>query len=75
MEITIGTRLGSAREKRYMTLSRLAKLSHVNRVTISRIEKGLNKTPRFSTLLALATALKCDVSVLTGWYNDKEIQQ
>ena len=47
-----------------LTQTELARMSGVSRVSINRIETGRCKYPRMETIVALALALKCNVSEL-----------
>ncbi len=49
--------LAAAREQRGISLSQLAQLTGMTRQAISRIERGENKNPTFSTLQRIASAL------------------
>ncbi len=49
--------LAAAREQRGISLSRLAELTGMTRQALSRIERGENKNPTFSTLQRIAAAL------------------
>lgn len=49
--------LAAAREQRGISLTKLAELTGMTRQALSRIERGENKNPTFSTLQRIATAL------------------
>jgi DNA-binding Xre family transcriptional regulator len=49
--------LAAAREQRGISLSELARLTGMTRQALSRIERGENKNPTFSTLQRIADAL------------------
>ena len=53
--------LKQKREELGLTQEELAKLSNVSRPTISMIESNMLKEIKSSTMLKLATALKCDI--------------
>jgi transcriptional regulator with XRE-family HTH domain len=57
--------LKSLRQRRALSLTDLAQISKVGRVTINRIENGRQK-PRPRTIRALAEALQVDVEELTS---------
>ncbi len=57
--------LKAIRQRRALSLSDLAKMSRVGRVTINRIENGKQKA-RPRTIRALAAALQIDVEELTS---------
>jgi transcriptional regulator with XRE-family HTH domain len=57
--------LKSLRQRRALSLTDLAQLSKVGRMTINRIENGKQK-PRPRTIRALAEALQVDVEDLTS---------
>ena len=59
------TRLREWREKRGLSLRKLADLSGIHYVTLARIEAGLID-PRLSTLRKLAKALKVTITQLVG---------
>lgn len=59
-------RLGALMKERGENPYSLEKLSKVPQPTIQRILKGTTKNPKADTLLALAVALRTDVSELTG---------
>ena len=58
-------KLKNLRQRRALSLTDLAELSKVGRVTINRIENGKQK-PRPRTIRALAEALQIDVEDLTS---------
>jgi DNA-binding Xre family transcriptional regulator len=49
--------LAAAREQRGISLSKLAELTGMTRQALSRIERGENRNPTFSTLQRIAAAL------------------
>jgi transcriptional regulator with XRE-family HTH domain len=53
-----GAALRRRREDAWLTQQELAELAQVHRTTINTIENGKDTSPRMSTLLALARALK-----------------
>ncbi len=61
----MGNNLKTLRQRRALSLTDLAEMSNVGRVTINRIENGKQK-PHPRTLRALATALGVDVEELTS---------
>jgi len=50
--------LRSLRERRGITQVQLATLAHMAQNTISKLERGPKKAPRYNTVLALARALR-----------------
>jgi len=63
--VAVNGNLKIIRQRRALSLTDLAGLSGVGRVTINRIENGKQK-PRPRTLRALAEALRIDVEELTS---------
>ena len=55
--------LAAAREERGITLAKLAELTGMTRQALSRIERGENKNPTFSTLQRIAAALGKEVII------------
>ena len=55
--------LAAAREERGISLSGLAELTGMTRQALSRIERGENKNPTFSTLQRIAAALGKEVII------------
>ena len=52
------------RKAKGLSITKLAAISGVHRVTISRIEHGRTKTVKLQTLEAIAKALECSISDL-----------
>lgn len=65
---TIGQRLRTARERRFMTQEALSQQTGITEATISRIENDRGeKRPRLSTVKRLADALGADAAwILLG---------
>lgn len=61
--------LKSLRQRRALSLTDLARISKVGRVTINRIENGKQKA-RPRTIRALAEALQVEVEYLTSEQSD-----
>lgn len=57
-------KLRRIREKKALSLRKLAQLSGVDYSTISKIETGESRSPRLDTLVRLAQALGVDMSEL-----------
>ena len=60
----MGYNLKKIREERGLTQGELAKLSGISRVTINRIENGMQREIMVGNLNKLADALGCSVSEL-----------
>lgn len=56
--------LMEARRRRGLTQDQLAAKSGVDQTTISSLETGRNRSPKFDTVLALAKALDIDPAAL-----------
>jgi transcriptional regulator with XRE-family HTH domain len=65
--------LRKLRGKAKLTLKGLAAKSGINYTTISRIEKGHNLSPHWSTLEPLAEALEVDVEEIVVFYELKDV--
>lgn len=57
----MGNKIKEYREKKRMTQVELAKRSGVSRVTISQLEKGIERNTSSKTLLSIAKALETTV--------------
>lgn len=64
----MGNSLRKYRESIGMTQSELAEKSHVSRVTISRLERGIEQNTTTKTLLRIAKAL--DTTVENSFFAD-----
>lgn len=62
--MTLADTLKNLRKQQNMTQDEVAKLAGITRGTYVYYEKGIRAPKSRRTLLALATALKCDVSAL-----------
>jgi transcriptional regulator with XRE-family HTH domain len=66
MEAPVGKRVRQVRRAQDMTQERLAALSALNVITISRLEKGTAKAVYADTVAALARALHVSSDYLLG---------
>lgn len=64
MENTLGERIRAAREVRGLRQDQLAELARLSQEYISRIETGIKKDPRVSTIGRIAKALGVSISTL-----------
>jgi len=70
---TIGSRLRSARQRRFLTQGELSKASSVQVVTISRIENNRQESqPRLTTIRKIAAALDVDAEWLM--FGDQDLK-
>ena len=70
---TIGSRLRSARQRRFLTQDELSKASSVQVVTISRIENNRQESqPRLTTIRKIAAALDVDAEWLM--FGDQDLK-
>ena len=70
---TIGSRLRSARQRRFLTQGELSKASSVQVVTISRIENDRQESqPRLTTIRKIAAALDVDAEWLM--FGDQDLK-
>jgi transcriptional regulator with XRE-family HTH domain len=66
MQAPVGKRVRQVRRAQDMTQERLAILSELNVITISRLEKGTAKAVYADTVAALARALQVSSDYLLG---------
>ena len=67
--MNFGERLKNLRLSKNLTATKLAAMSQVARMTISRIERR-GEQPNLSTVLKLASALGVEPSILLGTQDD-----
>ena len=64
--------LKNLREKMGISQMQLSKMSGVSQAVISDIERGKISSPRFDTIIRLASALNCTVEELLALADDIE---
>lgn len=69
-----GTRMKLRREALGLRQSDLADITNFSPITLSRYENG-QRSPRFSDMAIIATALKCSVSYLLGETDDPSVSE
>ncbi len=68
-----GERLHELREKRGLTLRDLAERAEMSLTYVSDLERG-QKVPSLTTLVRLASALDCKVTVLVAVFDKRDLK-
>lgn len=66
MNPTLGARLAAILRRKNLTISELARMTKVHRVTLSKIVHDRDSNPTVDTLQAIASALRVGMADLVG---------